>query len=77
MRNLSNDSQVELHPISGHRNPAELALDAAGAIGRPDLDVIRRGATPLVMCRLKLDEIEKGDDLLGQRGSELKVAIEP
>ncbi|HEY8832977.1 MAG TPA: alcohol dehydrogenase catalytic domain-containing protein, partial [Gemmatimonadaceae bacterium] len=38
-------SQVELHPISGHRSPAELAVDAAGPIGQGDLDVISRSAT--------------------------------
>lgn len=36
---------MELHPISGHRSPAELAVDAAGQIGQGDLDVISRSAT--------------------------------
>ena len=42
MSDPSKPTQVELHPVSGHRTPREIAKDEAGAIGKPDLDTISK-----------------------------------
>jgi hypothetical protein len=44
MSDPNKPSQVELHPVSEHRTPREIAKDEAGAIGKPDLDVISKKA---------------------------------
>ncbi|GAC1410240.1 MAG: hypothetical protein NVSMB53_03880 [Gemmatimonadaceae bacterium] len=41
-RGMSNPTQANPHPVSGHRTPREIAKDEAGAIGRPDVDVIAK-----------------------------------
>lgn len=40
MTSSKRPTQTELHPISEHRNPGEIAADEAGSIGEPDLDVV-------------------------------------
>jgi len=35
-------TQVELHPVSEHRTPREIAKDEAGPIGKPDLDTVSK-----------------------------------
>jgi len=39
MSDPSEETHVELHPVSQHRNPREIAADEAGPIGKPDLDI--------------------------------------
>ncbi len=36
-------TQVDPHPVSGHRTPHELAQDAVGPIGQGDTDVVAKG----------------------------------
>jgi hypothetical protein len=40
MTNSKRPTQTELHPVSEHRSPREIAADEAGSIGQPDLDVV-------------------------------------
>jgi flagellar basal body rod protein FlgC len=40
MTSSKRPTQTELHPISEHRTPREIAADEAGSIGQPDLDVV-------------------------------------
>jgi hypothetical protein len=42
MSDPSKPTHVELHPVSEHRTPQEIAKDEAGAIGKPDLDTISK-----------------------------------
>ena len=39
MKDRGRETEVALHPVSGHRTPDQLTKDAAGPIGKPDLDV--------------------------------------
>lgn len=39
---MSDPTQANPHPVSGHRTPREIAKDEAGAIGQPDVDVIAK-----------------------------------
>ena len=36
-------TQVDPHPVSGHRTPHELAQDAVGPIGQRDTDLVAKG----------------------------------
>jgi len=36
-------TQVDPHPMSGHRTPQELAQDAVGPIGQGDTDLVAKG----------------------------------
>lgn len=36
-------TQVDPHPVSGHRTPHELAQDAVGPIGQGDTDLVAKG----------------------------------
>lgn len=40
MTSSKRPTQTELHPISEHRTPREIAADEDGSIGQPDLDVV-------------------------------------
>jgi hypothetical protein len=40
MTSSKRPTQAELHPVSEHRTPREIAADEAGSIGEPDLDVV-------------------------------------
>jgi hypothetical protein len=45
MSDPSEATQAYPHPVSQHRTPGEIAADEAGPIGKPDLDVVAKGAS--------------------------------
>jgi hypothetical protein len=44
MSDPSEATQANLHPVSGHRTPREIAADEAGPIGQGDGDVVPKEA---------------------------------
>lgn len=44
MSDPTETTQANPHPVSGHRNPREIAEDEAGPIGQADADVVARDA---------------------------------
>jgi hypothetical protein len=44
MSDPSEATSANPHPVSGHRNPDEIAKDEAGPIGHPDSDLAARAA---------------------------------
>lgn len=40
MKVPAKQTEVALHPVSGHRTPDQLRKDSAGPISQPDLDVV-------------------------------------
>jgi hypothetical protein len=46
MSDPSQATHANPHPVSEHRTPREIALDEAGPIGKPDVDVSREKLAP-------------------------------
>lgn len=40
MSDPTRETNLNPHPISGHRTPEEIAADEAGPIGQPDPDIV-------------------------------------
>jgi len=58
-------TQVNPHPVSGHRTPREIAEDEAGPIGHVDVDCVpgsgQTETSPRVLPQVVNDELPEAD----------------